>query len=157
MTVNQNVTEIIPNLWVGDIDAALSLDFIKRNKISCIVNCTDSCPFIDEGLIRVKKIRIPIRDNGRDTEIQKMYSVLDKAVTHIYGLLRKHRILVHCLAGRQRSVAIILAFLMKYAGFTLQEAIDSVRKKKAKIGINFSQALVQYQMDLGRAVNLRAP
>lgn len=141
-----DAVEILPNMWLGNIYAALNVEFLKDNKISCIINCTDSCPFTED--ITCKKIRIPIKDNGKEEEIHKMYTVLDKATTLVYDLLHKHRILIHCYAGKQRSVAVVLAFLMKYANFTLQEAIDVLRKKKSRIGINFSQALVLYQLDL---------
>ncbi len=140
-----DAVEILPNMWLGNISAALNIDFLKSNKITCIINCTDTCPFVEYD---IKKIRIPIKDNGTEEEIFKMYTVLDKATTLIYELLHKYPILIHCYAGRQRSVSVVLAFLMKYARFTLQEAIDALRKKKPKIGINFSHALVRYQLDL---------
>ena len=140
-----DAVEILPNMWLGNIYSALSIDFVKDNKITCIINCTDLFPFADYN---IKKIRIPVKDNGTAVEIHKMYTVLDTAVSLIYDLLHKYRILIHCYAGKQRSVAIVLGFLMKYANFTLQEAIDALRKKKPRIGINFSQALVLYQLDL---------
>ena len=97
----------------------------------------------------MKRIRISVKDNGEKSEIYKMYSILDKGADVIYHMLPKYVILVHCHAGRQRSASIILAFLMKYCVFTLQESIDTLQSKRSNIvGINFSQALSQYQIDL---------
>ena len=143
-----NAVEIIPNLWLGNIHSATSADFMETHKISCIINCTKNREFGDlQGQV-IKKIRIPIKDNGKDEEINKLYGVLDTSADLLYKLLPHHRILIHCYAGRQRSVSIVLAFLMKYGKFNLQEAIDVLQSKKTDIGINFSKALVRYQLDL---------
>lgn len=140
-------TEILPNLWLGNINAATDSDFLLSNRISCVINCTHNRPFPD---INCKKIRVPVKDNGKEEEMDYFYSIMDKVVTMLYGLLHGHRVLVYCYAGRQRSVAVVLAFLMKYCHFTLQEAIDTLRTKREDIiGINFTKTLVQYQLYLG--------
>lgn len=145
-TPAHQAVEILPNLWLGNLQSALSYEFIQGHCITCVINCTEDCPFID--LPGLKKIRVPLRDTGSTQAMKNMYLLLDRSATAIYRLLPKFRILIHCYAGRQRSVSIILAFLMKYAGFSLQEALDTLRSKKPQIGINFSKALVQYQLDL---------
>lgn len=139
--------EIVPGLWLGNLDAAMNRSFLLENRITCVINCTDDCPFVDINM-DLLKIRVPVRDNGRQEEMDKMFSLLDIVADRIQAVLRHRRILVHCLAGKQRSVAVILAYIMKYADMTLQEAIDVVRSKKSRIGINFSPALSRYQLYL---------
>jgi dual specificity phosphatase 12 len=149
------MVEIIPGLWLGDLRTALDVEFLANNRIGCVINCTDSCPFADYSAL---SIRIPLRDNGKESEMQRMYEIMDRVVTMIYKLLPQHRVLVHCYAGRQRSVAVILGFIMKYAQYNLQESIDVLRSKKPDIGINFSPALSQYYMDLAcRKINESTP
>lgn len=138
--------EILPNLWLGTVHIALDRRFIEQHKITCVVNCTVKYPFIDNSSI--KKIRIPVRDTGKDPEFYKMYLALSVATDKIYDLLRTERILIHCYAGKQRSVTLVLGFLMKYCKYTVREAIRALRRKWPYIGMNFSKSLVMYGDDL---------
>ena len=142
------MSEILPGLILGDNSVANDTDFIRRNKITCIVNCTYDLPFPTsfDGV----RFRIPLRDNGKEAEIMRTYKILDQCTESLYGLLLNHRVLVHCQAGRQRSVTIIAAFLMRYGQLKLQEALDYIRARHGIIGLNFSQALAHYQLDLMR-------
>lgn len=53
---------------------------------------------------------------------------------------------VHCKAGRGRSAAIVIAYLMQYQGFTLDDAIAFVKERRPQINLNQEQrqALVTY-------------
>jgi protein-tyrosine phosphatase len=79
-----------------------------------------------------------------------MYCILDKAVTLIRRLLaNRYRILIHCQAGQQRSVAIVLAFIIKYTGMNLTTAQELLRTKwEDANGSNFFKALGQYETDI---------
>lgn len=141
------MTEIIPGLWLGKWQNSQDIDFLEEESINCIINCTNSFKFPD---INVRKIRVPILDNGKNTEVYKMYCMLDKAVTLIRRLLaNRYRILIHCQAGQQRSVAIVLAFIIKYTGMNLIKAQEMLRTKwQDADGTNFFKALEQYESDL---------
>ena len=43
-----NVTEIIPGLWLGNHQSAIDIDFLKKNNINFILNCTPNTPFFNE-------------------------------------------------------------------------------------------------------------
>lgn len=51
---------------------------------------------------------------------------------------RGHSVLVHCHAGKSRSVTIILAYLMKYYSHTLESAVEYVERRKSDISPNLS-------------------
>lgn len=141
--------EIYPGLWLGDLTAAHNLEFLQRNQITCIINCSVKLPFAQTGK-GCHQYRIPVRDNLRLDQIYLMYQVLDKAVAVIVKHLGVDNILVHCHAGRQRSVSVILAFLIKCGQMDLKEALACVQSKRAVAGqpkLNFYQALEQYQHD----------
>lgn len=147
---NANANEIIPNLWLGDIKSSTDINFIKQKNINCVFNCTISGVFIPS--IRYK-YRVPVKDNCLPEEIYLMYSILDKTVTLISSHLAKDDIiLVHCHAGRQRSVAIILAFIMKHTNLSLNNALAILKTKRPIAGhpqFNFYDALKKYEEKLG--------
>ena len=141
------MTEIIPGLWLGKWTNSQDIDFLEKEDINCIINCTNTFKFPN---IKVRKIRIPVLDNRDEAEIYKMYCMLDKAVTLIRRLLAgRYRILIHCQAGQQRSVAIVLAFIIKYTDMNLETAQEMLRTKwEDADGSNFLGALKQYALDL---------
>jgi protein-tyrosine phosphatase len=138
-------TEIIPNLWLGDIRSALNNDFLTNNHIDVIINCTVKYPFTD---LPVTKIRVSVRDRGIQEDFDDMYLYLEKVVPLIFKLLNEdRRVLIHCYAGRHRSACLVLGFLIKYGHLTLQESIDTVRSKWPRIGLNFASSISRYSID----------
>lgn len=139
-------TEIIPNLWIGDIRSALDLTFLKQHKITVIINCTTKYPFPNHNSTQ---IRVAVRDRGIQEDIDTMYNYLHKIVPVIHKLLQKgERILIHCYAGCHRSVSLVLGFLIRYANMTLQQAIDTLQSKWARVGLHFSQSLCRYALNV---------
>jgi protein-tyrosine phosphatase len=135
-------TEIIPNLWIGDIRSALDPEFLKKFQITVIINCTTKYPFPSHNSTQ---IRVPVRDRGTDEDTERMYDYLCTVVPTIYDLLSKgERILIHCYAGCHRSVCLVLGFLIRYAGMTLQQAIDTLQSKWSRVGLHFSRSLCRY-------------
>ena len=166
--------EIIPNLFIGSIEASQDNDFIFNNNITVIVNCTkdikdsyslnllkpieDSPKEVQDWLYEnsyyIKYYRIPVDDNGKESEINNFYKYTVEILNYICDEYKKgKKILVHCLAGNQRSAAFICAFLMMYNNINLQQSINYLLEKKANVfffgkTINFKSALEKIERDL---------
>jgi len=140
------VCEILPNLWLGNINIARNSIFFTKNNIKIVFNCSKDINFFSNY---TENIRIPIDDNLKKTEIKKMYDYLDKAADLINTKLSNNEgVLVHCYAGKQRSATIIAAFLMKYGKLKSLDAIQSIKSKRLIAFtplINFKQALFKYE------------
>lgn len=156
----QHANEIFPNLWLGDVEAAMDKTFLKDKGITCVINCTVTIPFNDLNQVK-HRFRIPVKDNMQIDQIYLMYTLLDEAVKIIVDHIGTEQILVHCHAGRQRSVSIILAFLMKCGCMTLHDALETLKSKRIVAGypqLNFEKALSEYQNhldELKAKLNLR--
>lgn len=138
-----SVTEIVPNLWLGNVQDSLDSVFISN--IDIVINCTKDLKFLDESK---KCIRIPIEDNLEEVEIQNLYSYLSKITEYIYNNLRQgRRVFVHCFAGKQRSASVIIAYIMRYYRLDLNKAIELVKSKRMIIftpQCNFERALIEF-------------
>jgi protein tyrosine phosphatase len=106
------------SLWLGNQNAALDLDFLKREKISVIVNCTTHVPFIYEiqnipTNIHLETIRIPVNDSSSESDNLIMAIDLYKILPFLYKKFRNENknILIHCYAGVSRSASVTAAFL----------------------------------------------
>jgi protein-tyrosine phosphatase len=141
-----NAAQIKPGLWIGNLTAALDERFLVSESITCIINCTKHQPFC---ALPLTKIRIPVHDNMDIHEIYALYTMLDKATQVIFCLLEEREtVLVHCHAGRQRSVAVIVAYLMRYAEHDIKAALDELRAHwPVADGQNFILALEQFALD----------
>jgi protein-tyrosine phosphatase len=125
-----SAAEIVPNLWLGNIKASRNKDFIHKNKINCIINCTKNYDFDDTMLLPdTKKIRLPVSDTGTPEAEQELLKLLDRAVTYIQRqLINGDRVLVHCYAGKQRSVAVVVAYIIKYCSVNRDKALDVINR-----------------------------
>jgi len=135
-----NVTEIIPGLWLGNYQSAIDIDFLKKNDINFILNCTSNTSFFNEihskkslsKLQDIETYRIPVNDSL----LERDFILMEKYLKIILPMLvkkyiDKKNILIHCQAGKQRS-AIVVAALLKQLLDKNHISIDSVPKNISK-------------------------
>jgi len=149
--MSTHVNQFYPGLWLGDIFSP-NQEFIDKHNISCIINCTVSAPFPENNQVKFK-LRVPVKDNRKLDQIYLMYQHLDVGANFIAKHLPNNNILIHCHAGRQRSISVLAAFFMKYGDMTKNQSIDCIRTKKLTAGfpkLNFDLALLEYEKDLQR-------
>jgi len=148
--MSSNAVEILPGMWLGNSKSAVDQVFLNDKQIQCVINCTQNCPFTDDTIVELK-YRIPVKDNLVKSEISNLYQCLDVITHKIWDNCHKYNILVHCHQGRQRSPAVIVAYLMKYVNMDLNDATKAVKTKKINVFepyFNFEPALKQYENDL---------
>jgi dual specificity phosphatase 12 len=147
---SSSATEILPGLWLGDLKSSLDIGFLNDKQIQCIINCTDRYPFSDQVSIKVK-YRLPVKDNLEQEEIDKLYEHLDEIVDLIQHWIKSYNILIHCYAGKQRSAAVVIAYLIKYGLMDLESSIVAIKSKKPDVfepTFNFESALKLYWLKL---------
>ena len=74
------ITEIIPDLWIGNKQSAKIIAFMAQKNIVCVINCTKDIPFYNNN---VQNIRIPIDDNLTELESKRLYQYLDNKIWYI--------------------------------------------------------------------------
>ena len=85
--------EILPGLFLGSIEASENFDFIQKNNISVIVNCSkdivnkyslnllkpiedapqDVQKWLYDNSFYIKYYRIPVNDSGKSIDIEEFY------------------------------------------------------------------------------------
>lgn len=131
--------EIIPNLYL----AAYHEVVVDSNTF--VVNCTKDLP-----MKHINGVRISVNDDMSRDALYGMLVALPGIVEEIDTQLKKgRRVVVHCLAGQQRSPTVIAAYLIGKCSYKLEDAIRYVREKKKDAffwSINFRDSLEHYVM-----------
>ena len=120
--------EILPRLWLGNVRASEDEDFIRRENIQVVFNCTKDLPF--SHLIRTQ-YRVPVHDNLQEDEIRNLTLWSTEIAYKLMTEYNKGKpILVHCMAGMQRSAASVAFLLIALKRMHAQEAMDYIRERR---------------------------
>ena len=126
--MSHDATEILPNLWLGNVTASMDEAFIQRQGIDAVFNCTKNLPF--SPLIRIK-YRIPVDDNLQEDEIRNLELWSTEIAFKIIAEYKEGRhILVHCMAGMQRSAASVAMMLIAFRNMHAQDAMRFIKEKR---------------------------
>lgn len=154
--------KVAPHVWVGSCMDAADPEFMRRNDIRLIVNCTKDVPmYFEKRPWQIKSYRVPVDDSASDACTMARYlpvaALLINDVTR-YG----HNVLVHCYAGMNRSATITAGYLMFANKIDAAQAVAEIKRRKPECfqPNNFAPALATWEGKLrarrarrGRAKN----
>ena len=124
-----HANEIIERIWLGDFHSSQDETFLRAYHIDVVLNCTKDLPY--PPLQNLTLYRVPLDDNLEEAEIRNAGLWSNEIV---YTIMKHHRegkrILIHCMAGRQRSAASVAMFLIVEKGFTTAGAIQYIRERR---------------------------
>jgi protein-tyrosine phosphatase len=128
--------EIIPNLFLGNYKAAYNKKLLDKNKIHRVIRICDN---IESPFTNIQYLIIPVKDRDINVDDLKknkkfknyMISSLIKSIFFINdSLMHNMPILVHCKKGASRSAYIIVLYLMIFYGLSKEDAIKYIREKR---------------------------
>ena len=111
------IDEIIPNLYLGDLNGALT----NKDNFDVIINLSQ---FDYSTKAQIYNIKIDDHPSINIIEYINQYKpIIDN------GLKNNKKILVHCLMGKSRSASIILGYLMITNNISYDEATKLINEK----------------------------
>ena len=141
----RNADEIIPRVWLGNRYAAVDDDWLRKNEIDTVFNCTKDLPFHTSI---ENRYRVPVDDDLTSEEINNMSRWSPEIA---YKILREYKkgkhILVHCAAGMQRSAAAVTFFLITLTGEHAPKLMSAIRKIRPIAFVpsaNFNKSISYY-------------
>ena len=140
--------EIIPRLWLGNVRASQDEDFIQRENIDVIFNCSKDLPFMFNI---PKQYRVPVDDNLQEEEIRNIELWSPEIAHKLLTMYNKgHTILVHCYAGMQRSAACVAILLIALKHIRAEDAMNYIRSRRPvafQPRANFGRAIAFFERD----------
>ena len=117
-------TEIISNLWIGNLKEVRSKDFYKEKNIQFVVNCSVEAPFL-KIMKDYKRFRFKINDNSdiNNNDLLKLNNKIHRYLSNNLGVL------VYCYSGYQCSPMVISSYIIQYSKINLNNVIQSIQNK----------------------------
>ena len=134
--------EIIPRLYLATYNQA------RISDLPCfVVNCTKDFP-----MVRHEGVRVAVDDDGNAESMQIMLAgILEVLPVMHQNITSGKNVVVHCLAGQQRSPTMVCAYLIWKGGHSLESAIRILREKRKEAffwSINFREPLEAFATKL---------
>lgn len=152
--MEESVSEIIQNLWVGGEGAAGSKQFFEKEGIKACINATPSLQhnFCHTG---VEYLRVPVNDSTDKEDMELVKDIMPLAVEwlRIHHKVLGYPTLVQCHQGINRSATFVCAYLMKHWGMKLKDAIDFLIIRRQAIFYNgdkptFKKILLEWEKSI---------
>ena len=143
------MSEIIPNLWVGNLDLTYDLEFLRSVRITHIVTVLES-QHGTHAMAALRVVQMSLRLD--DLDDAPIYDTFLPACRFIdAALLGGGAVYVHCLMGISRSPTIVAAYLMWKRGVGVEEALRILRVGRPIVEPNdgFLLSLRKWELNLG--------
>ncbi|XP_044466601.1 protein-tyrosine-phosphatase IBR5-like [Mangifera indica] len=142
-------SEILPEfLYLGSYDNASRAELLKAQGITRVLNTVPCC----QNLYKNSFTYHCLQD---DKTLQ-----FDDAIVFLEQCEKdKARVLVHCMSGKNRSPAIVIAFLMKSKGWRLPQSYQWVKERRPSVDLTQAvyQQLQEYEQKIFGSVDTSNP
>jgi len=149
--------EIRPGLFLGSLEAVKNSEFLKIHGVTTVLSLT--------GLVSSKTaaellsvvgvahhVVVPIADTPKEdllAILPQCFDAISRGIAMWDPVTARGGILVHCVQGRSRSPAVVVAFLMKTEEMTFDAALHEVSKQRTGVALNpgFANQLRSWKSD----------
>ena len=144
-------SKILDWLYLGSYRNACDKQEIKDLGINYVLNCAVEC--MESFPPGVKYCHLKLSDSPNF----RIINYLDKATTFINQAHNNNGIiLVHCQLGISRSTTCVIAYFIKYLGYTALSALNFIRQKRTQVMPNFgflNQLMMYEKKNLNKKKN----
>jgi protein-tyrosine phosphatase len=149
------VCEVLPNIWLGNINDANNISFLVSKNIKCMINVTKKKKHPELKDYDYEKIRIPLNEieiNNSSKDNVDMFDYLPDVTEFIKKKNNNFKsVLIFCTDGGQRAPSVLVGYIMRYGKVTSELAIKYMVSKSIDIfkdGVYFYVALKKFHIYL---------
>ena len=130
-------------MFLGTYSNACNINELRRIGIHYILNCASECDN-DNLPENITELHLNIKDDD-SFNLAPFFEESNLFINKVR--LSGDIMLIHCKFGISRSVSLIIAYLIKYFGFTVQKALSYIQTKRNHVNPNkgFLDQLFEYE------------
>lgn len=121
--INKFFIQIIPNLWIGNIDKAQDIELLKENGITILINCCSNQEIPIQKTVTYPKY---IKFRNCDNIITNSNYFVDLIEQYLKS---NKKLLIFCETGIQNSPALVACYLIKYTRLEYNSVVKSMYSK----------------------------
>ena len=147
LTPDLNVGVLLEDtLFVSSQDVPRDLELLKQHRITHVLNLCSHAAFHSDVMTCLSVICYDTPEFRIQDFFPKCFSFIDTAL----AAGSSAKVLIHCNAGRSRSVTVALAYLMRTHGIKWRESLDKLKVTRPQASPNegFIVQLDEYQKEL---------
>ena len=137
--------EILNGIYIGNINSVYDFNKLKELEITHIISVLAGFnpPFQKD----FKYLVLNALDTT-NTDISKNFKSTNNFIDD--AIQNNSKVLIHCMAGRSRSVTILAAYIISTYGFPVEKTLDFIKNKRNIIDPNdsFKNQLITYYNEL---------
>lgn len=142
--------EIEPRLWLGNYEAARSIDVFTNHgftHVVCLVAELQDTPFAEP--LGVTYLTIPAQDQ-EEYPLRSHFATINTFLAEHWLQNDSSVVLVHCAAGASRSATALAAFLMRHLRLPALSCVNYLQSKRSIVNPNsgFLDQLREYEKEL---------
>jgi len=126
-----NASLIIDNLYIGDVYDAYDVESFKNQNIQNVLSAVTGFENIYDN--KINHLCLQLIDN-EEQNIIRYFEISNMFIDTIVE--KNESLLIHCIAGRSRSVTLLIAYLIYKYKYTVDDAISLIKKKRSIIQPN---------------------
>ncbi|CAK64056.1 unnamed protein product (macronuclear) [Paramecium tetraurelia] len=132
---------ILQNLYLGGVNIAKDIKFIKEKNIKYILICAKGIQQYYPNKVQYKQLNIS------DNPCTLIITYLPESLEFINQNIKNAAILVHCLGGKSRSVSVVIAYVMFSLHVSYEQAFQHVKQHhfQAQPNVGFIKQLNIFQ------------
>ena len=142
-------TEFFERIFLGNAYNARNFYELKKQKIGLIINCSNDIPhyFIDSFQYK----RVGVQDKLEENILFYLDEIVDIIKIYLDNNPDKN-VFIHCFMGSSRSATVLIAYMMKYKGYSRRDSLNYLRHKRPLVNLNvdFFEQLGEYQENLNK-------
>ena len=139
---------IVPNVFLGNMKMASDLDFLQKNNIQAILNCTPDLEY-HQYFEDKSKFRLNINDSRDIENINKFKSEVIDGINFIEECVEENKpVYVHCYWGLMRSATLVAGYIIKKYNISSEDAVSIVKSQRPRALsslYNFNEILVHIE------------
>jgi hypothetical protein len=125
--------KITPHIYLGSGFNAADYSWLKGNNIQCIINATPCIGnYFPDDFTYYNYSTTDLNNSSLKGFYETAYRTLNE------NIAQDKKFLVHCYAGKSRSAALVLYYLMKEYNWSLPRALKHIKRSRPCINVNCS-------------------